>query len=326
MKQYTPQFLDDLRARVPLTGTIAGRVRLVRRGREHIGLCPFHNEKTPSFTVSEDKGFYKCFGCGAHGDVIAFVQQIDNLSFREAVERLARDGGAASVGAFISSRPPRAAASRRDATARADTERRIEHARELWHRARPAEGTPVEKYLRERGITIPIPPTIRYLAAAKHSKTGLVLPALVGAIQDVDRRVTGVIRIFLTADGTRKAPVTDAKMMLGKCVGGAVRLGPARPRLRIGEGLETALSVAQACPDLPTWATLSTSGMRGLVLPPEVSEITFCCDGDIPGNEAARVAARRFVGEGRLVKICSAPAGRDFNDVLLDNGPTENAA
>ncbi len=106
--------------------------------------------------------------------------------------------------------------------------------------------------------------------------------------------------------------------MLGRCVGGAVRLGPAGPRLAIAEGLETALSVAQACPDLSVWAALSTSGMRGLILPPEVREVTFCCDGDIPGNQAGRDAALKFRTEGRRVRICTAPAGQDFNDMLCE--------
>ena len=90
---FPPAFLDEIRARAPLAGVIGRRVRLQKRGREHLGLCPFHNEKTPSFTVNEDKGFYHCFGCGAHGDVIGFVQQTENLSFPEAVERLAGEAG-----------------------------------------------------------------------------------------------------------------------------------------------------------------------------------------------------------------------------------------
>ncbi len=64
-----------------------------RRGREFVGLCPFHKEKTPSFSVVEDKGFYHCFGCGAHGDVISFVMQTEGLGFLEAVEDLARRAG-----------------------------------------------------------------------------------------------------------------------------------------------------------------------------------------------------------------------------------------
>ena len=86
---FTPQFLDEIRARVPLSDVIGRRVRLIRKGREHGALCPFHNEKTPSFTVSDDKGFFHCFGCGAHGDVIGFVMRDEGLAFPEAVEKLA---------------------------------------------------------------------------------------------------------------------------------------------------------------------------------------------------------------------------------------------
>ena len=90
---FTPAFLDELRARFTLSDVVGRRVRLIKRGREHTGLCPFHNEKTPSFTVSDDKGFFHCFGCGAHGDVIGFVMKTENLAFPEAVERLAEDAG-----------------------------------------------------------------------------------------------------------------------------------------------------------------------------------------------------------------------------------------
>ena len=90
---FPPRFLDEIRARLSCSEVIGRRVRLVRKGREHSGLCPFHNEKTPSFTVNDDKGFFHCFGCGAHGDVIGFAMRIDNLTFPEAVERLAGEAG-----------------------------------------------------------------------------------------------------------------------------------------------------------------------------------------------------------------------------------------
>ncbi|HEX7967953.1 MAG TPA: DNA primase [Stellaceae bacterium] len=90
---FPPRFLDELRARVSLAEIVGRHVRLTRRGREYVGLCPFHKEKTPSFNVVEDKGFYHCFGCGAHGDVIGFAMQTSNLSFPEAVEELARQAG-----------------------------------------------------------------------------------------------------------------------------------------------------------------------------------------------------------------------------------------
>ena len=86
-------FLDELRGRVGLADVIGRQVKLIRRGREYTGLCPFHEEKTPSFTLNEEKGFFHCFGCGAHGGVIDFVMRAENLPFREAVARLASAAG-----------------------------------------------------------------------------------------------------------------------------------------------------------------------------------------------------------------------------------------
>lgn len=88
-----PRFLDDLRARLSITSVVAERVKLERKGQNHWGCCPFHNEKTPSFSVTESKGFYHCFGCHAHGDVIKFVMETQNLSFIEAVKQLAEKAG-----------------------------------------------------------------------------------------------------------------------------------------------------------------------------------------------------------------------------------------
>jgi DNA primase len=92
---FPPGFLDELRSRVSLSALVARKVKLVRRGREFAGLCPFHHEKTPSFYVVEDKSFFHCFGCGAHGDVIGFVMRADNLDFIEAIEKLTEEAGLA---------------------------------------------------------------------------------------------------------------------------------------------------------------------------------------------------------------------------------------
>lgn len=86
-------FLEELRTRVPLSDIVGKRMKLIRAGREHKGCCPFHHEKTPSFTVNDSKGFYHCFGCGAHGDAVGFLMQHDNLGFMEAVEQLAGIAG-----------------------------------------------------------------------------------------------------------------------------------------------------------------------------------------------------------------------------------------
>jgi DNA primase len=90
---FPTRFLDELRNRTALVDLVGRKVNLQRRGREHTGLCPFHKEKSPSFTVNEEKGFYHCFGCGQHGDAISFVIETENLTFPEAVERLASAAG-----------------------------------------------------------------------------------------------------------------------------------------------------------------------------------------------------------------------------------------
>ena len=196
-----------------------------------------------------------------------------------------------------------------------DGHRRIALALGIWKSAKPATDTLVQVYLQARGITIPIPPTIRYAPSLRHGPTALDLPAMVCAVQSPDRRIKGVHRTFLTMDGTRKAQVSAPKMMLGCCAGGAVWLGPAGPKIAIAEGIETALSVQQAT-GLTTWAGLSTSGIRALALPAQVRGVVLCPDGDDAGEQAAQVAARRFVAEGRAVRIARPPTGLDFNDLL----------
>jgi len=87
------QFIDELMQRVDIVDVIDARVPLKKAGKEYKACCPFHNEKTPSFTVSQDKQFYHCFGCGAHGTAISFLMTYEHLDFREAVEELAGRAG-----------------------------------------------------------------------------------------------------------------------------------------------------------------------------------------------------------------------------------------
>jgi len=89
----SPQFLDELKHRFTLSDVIGRQVKLVRRGRESTGLCPFHSEKSPSFTVNDQKGFYHCFGCGAHGSVIDFVMNTQGMGFVETIDVLAGEVG-----------------------------------------------------------------------------------------------------------------------------------------------------------------------------------------------------------------------------------------
>jgi len=87
------RFLDELRSRLSIADVVGAKVKLVKKGREYQGLCPFHNEKTPSFTVNEAKGFYHCFGCGAHGDIVKFEMEANGLPFMDAVQKLAHQAG-----------------------------------------------------------------------------------------------------------------------------------------------------------------------------------------------------------------------------------------
>jgi DNA primase len=93
--RFTPQFLDELRARLPVSEVVGRRVKLKKAGREFKGLSPFQQEKSPSFTVNDQKGFYHDFSSGKHGDIISFLMETEGVGFAEAVERLAAMAGMA---------------------------------------------------------------------------------------------------------------------------------------------------------------------------------------------------------------------------------------
>ena len=322
-RRFPEAFLQDVRARTRLVELIGRDLRLTRRGKEHEGLCPFHAEKTPSFTVVEAKGFYHCFGCGAHGDAIEYLRASRGLSFAEAVKQLAAEAGLGQ-GEGVTPKPvvPRQAPED-DARERAQ---RVAWARELWARCRPAAGTLVETYLRSRGITLPVPMSLRYHGALKHGDTGQHFPAMVAAVQEQgDGRIVGVHRTYLRADGRGKAQVSNPKMMAGVCWEGAVRFDYAATSLRLAEGIETALSIQQAT-GCVTWAALSLGNMAAVRLPDYVSAVTLCADADGKPEAAAqhekllqRAAVAHRAG-GLEVRIARPPEGMDFNDLLKGGG------
>lgn len=93
MANYDKNFTDELRARLSIVDVVSRRVPLTKKGQNYWGCCPFHNEKTPSFSVNEDKGFYHCFGCGEHGDIISFTMKSENIGFVDAIKELAEMAG-----------------------------------------------------------------------------------------------------------------------------------------------------------------------------------------------------------------------------------------
>lgn len=142
---FPAHFIDEVRTRVGLADVVGRRVKLTRRGAEHSGLCPFHAEKTPSFTVNEDKGFFHCFGCGKHGSVFDFVMETEGLNFPEAVEKLAQEAGLQ-----VPQETPEAAAR---AKAQAGLHDVVEMAAAFFQGQLTGEGgKEARAYLRDRGV------------------------------------------------------------------------------------------------------------------------------------------------------------------------------
>lgn len=142
----TPQWLDELRARVTLSTLIGRTVKITRAGREYKACCPFHNEKTPSFTINDEKGFYHCFGCGAHGDAIRWMTDQRGLSFMDAVKELAGEAGM-----DVPAPDPRAAKKAEEQASLRD----VVQAAADWFAQQlgSSNGAPARDYLKKRGIS-----------------------------------------------------------------------------------------------------------------------------------------------------------------------------
>jgi hypothetical protein len=206
-----------------------------------------------------------------------------------------------------------------------DALERKEAALAVWRNSHPAQGTLVETYLRSRGLAIPVPPSIRFHAGLKHRSGGVWAAMLALVTRGADGEPIGIHRTFLARDGIAKAPVDPAKMMLGPCRGGAVRLGPAGDALMVGEGIETCLAAMQASGH-PAWAALSTAGLRTLNLPDDIRDLIVLADGDDPGEAAAQDCVWRWKRERRRVRIARPPKGMDFNDLLVRGCPVVEEA
>jgi DNA primase len=142
----SPQFLDELRGRTTLSTLIGRSIKVIKAGREYKACCPFHNEKTPSFTINDEKGFYHCFGCGAHGDAIRWLTDQRGLAFMDAVKELAD-----AAGMPLPAPDPKAA---RKAQA-AKTLHDVMAAAQTWfvEQLNGIEGAEARAYLDKRGIS-----------------------------------------------------------------------------------------------------------------------------------------------------------------------------
>ena len=191
--RFDERFLDELKSRLRLSDVIGRSVKLRRQGREYVGLSPFSKEKTPSFYVNDDKGFFHDFSSGKHGDLIGFLQETERLTFREAIERLAAEAGMA-----LPAEDPRAAEQERQRQGLTDW---LELAAK-WFEAelkRPA-GAAARAYLERRGL--PEKEWARFgLGFAPNGRTAL--------------------KDYLVAKGARPADLVEAGLLIAPEDGGA---------------------------------------------------------------------------------------------------------
>jgi len=191
--RFDERFLDELKSRLRLSDVIGRTVKLRRQGREYVGLSPFSKERTPSFFVNDDKGFFHDFSSGKHGDLIGFLQETERLSFREAVERLAAEAGMA-----LPAEDPRAAAEEQKRQGLQDW---LELA-SRWFQAelqRPG-GADARAYLERRG-----------LPAGEWTRFGLGFsPPARTALKD-----------YLVAKGAKPIELVDAGLLIAPEDGGA---------------------------------------------------------------------------------------------------------
>ena len=345
----SPAFLDELRARVPVSGVVGRRVKLTRAGREMKGCCPFHNEKSPSFYVNDDKGFYHCFGCGAHGDVIRFMTDNMGLPFMEAVKQLAGEAGLEVPAASPEARAKAEVAdSLGELTARAAA----------WFQTQLASdgGGAARAYLERRGVQPAIveafalgysPDTrtalrshLKDAPADKLLEAGLIgrtdegdtydrfRGRLMFPIRDRRGRVVGFGGRAL-GDGQPKylnsadGPLFDK----GRLLYNLDRAGPAARksgRLIVVEGYMDVIGLAQAgiaeaAAPLGTAMTETQLELAWRL----VDEPVLCFDGDGAGQRAAVRAAMRalpLLKPGKSLRIASLPAGQDPDDVCRSGG------
>jgi DNA primase len=349
---FAPEFLDEIRQRVGLVGTIGRRVKLVKRGREHTGLCPFHNEKSPSFTVSEAKGFYHCFGCGAHGDVIGFAMRADGLSFPEAVERLAGEAGLPV---------PESTQEEREAGRRRADLLEVMEIVATWFEGelQGAKGAGARAYLEERAVSPESVSTFR-LGFAPDERGGLRRALHAKGLNDAQLMEGGLIKPGEADEAPRDYffnrlifPITDWRGRVIAFGGRALGRSPAKyinspetplfhkgrqlynlPRARQAAHETGELVIAEGYMDV---IALSQGGFPAAVAPlgtavteAQIAQLwrlaaepILCLDGDEAGRRAAHRVAERalpLLEPGKSLRFALLPEGQDPDSLIRDQG------
>ena len=347
----SPAWLDELRARTLLSGVIAPSVKLIRAGREWKACCPFHNEKTPSFTINDDKGFYHCFGCGAHGDAIRFLTDNRGLQFIDAVKELA-----AKAGMDVPAPDPKA----KERAERAASLTDVMASCQKWfaEQLQGIGGAAAREYLNNRGIGaetiarfgIGLAPDSRnglksalgQLGEARLVETGMLIRSDNGDTYDRFRgRVMIPIRDQrgrVIAFGGRILGQGEPKYLnspdtplfdKGRTLYNIDRAGPASrqaKRLIVVEGYMDVIAldragIAEAVAPNGTAVTEAQLERMWRLDPAPI----LCFDGDSAGRKAAIRAATRalpHLGPERTLRFVELPAGQDPDDLVRSAAAT----
>lgn len=347
----TPQFLDELRARTTLSALIGRQVKLQRAGREWKACCPFHKEKTPSFTINDEKGFYHCFGCGAHGDAIRFLTEARGLPFMDAVKELAD-----AAGMDMPAPDPRA----RERAEQASSLHEVTEAATRWFQEQLGgiEGAEARAYLERRGISSGAITTFGFgYAPDSRSKLKTALKSF-----GIDKLVEAGLLIAPEADagdpydrfrGRLMIPIRDQRGRViafgGRIIGGGEpkylnspetplfdkgrtlfnldRAGAASreaARVIVVEGYMDVVALAEAgigeaVAPLGTAVTEAQLARLWRLAPSPF----LCFDGDAAGQKAAIRAALRalpHIGPDRSLSFVTLPPGQDPDDLLRAKG------
>lgn len=304
--------VDALKGQLLLSGVAGKALKLQKSGREYKACCPFHSERTPSFTVNDALSFAHCFGCGWHGDVIRVVMDMERCDFRDAYRRLASDD--------LPTWTPQE-------RTKAEAEERLERladerdAQRFYKESVPYRGTPAEAYLRARGITAELPDCIRFgqIPSWRSKETGewgRKHPALICGCANGTGEIVGIQRIFFEGNDPSLGKAR-CKLSLGTIRGSALRLGPPADTIMMAEGPEDGMSLHQEGAGIPVWVPFGTSMMPQVQLPSIVRKVIIAGQNNTAGRVAVNKAAIAMAERGLDVEyVWPAAEFDDWNDWL----------
>jgi DNA primase len=352
MRRFTEGEIEEVRSRADIVEVVGAQVRLRRAGRNFVGLCPFHNEKTPSFTVNLERGFFHCFGCGVGGTVFDFVMKIEGLTFPEALQSLASRFRIALPERIPENGARRGPDDNQRASMRAANQLAAEfYAHVLWN---TSDGEVAREYLKTRGITgetartfmLGFAPLRATTIVASLQKRGLLEPAL--AIGLVRRDEAGTVYDMFRS--RLMFPIRDAQ---GRVIGFGGRVldnrlpkyinsaesplyskaralyGLAEARAAISKG-DRVIVVEGYIDVIALWqagfketvATLGTAltAEQLRLLSRYTRNILACFDGDDAGRKASLRALEVFLQAGLLGRGVFIPQGYDPDTLVHQRG------